>query len=198
MSKVSTPWGEAVIYFRLNPDKKFLRVNTDQSGGIGIHPSVPIPAHIERCAVIAEDGWRWFEDDQCAAVVVAFPELFSHTAVSACRDHLRHTDPETFTAHFGITLTAADSRALEQREFEANTRDNFIPTAGFGDWAWNVPKDSVYVCGWRQRDEAIAGFLVPAERFYEEACRLVLDEFPRWEPDRALPYYKPKPEALAA
>ena len=89
------------------------------------------------------------------------------------------------------------ARAIERREFEAATRDNFVVTAGFGSSFWDVPCGYVYACGFRQRDEATAGFLVPASR-YTKPDRLILDEFPRWEPDRTLQMHKRFAECPAA
>jgi hypothetical protein len=58
----------------------------------------------------------------------------------------------------------------------------------------------VYACGWRKIDEATAGFLVPADIYDINPARLVLDDFPLWEPDRTLPYSKPQtaPAQVAA
>lgn len=190
MPKISTPWGEADYFVRLDPDKKVLRVSTARSGGIGVHPSIELPPYIKRHAVVDADGWAWFDDCNCDPIIVALPNLFGRPSVEAAKNVLQHSHPETFMAHFGVALTASTSRALERREFEFRTKDQFVPTAGFGDWAWDVPEGHVYVCGWRHCDEAIAGFLVPAERFYRDADRLLLDEFPRWEPNRSLLYRK--------
>ena len=108
------------------------------------------------------------------------------------KEILQHYYPEAFMAHFGGVLTAATSRALEQREWESATANNYTVTAGFGDWTWNVPLGYVYACGWRRSDEATAGFLVPADVYNVNPGRLVLDDFQRWEPDRTLPYSKPR------
>lgn len=190
MPKLSTPWGQADVFVRLDPDKKVVRVATPSQGGIGVHPSLELAAHIEACAIVDSEGWRWFEDSGCAAVIVALPQLFSRSAFESAKLDLQHSQPETYMTHFGTVLTATTSRALEQREFESATRNKYTVVAAFGDWAWDVPQGSVYCCGWRNSDEATAGFLVPADHFYQHATRLILDDFPRWEPNRKLPYSK--------
>ena len=58
------------------------------------------------------------------------------------------------------------------------------------DTPWGVAEQGHgYVAGWRRRDEATACFLVPACDFINPE-RLVLDDFPRWEPDRSQPFVK--------
>lgn len=190
MPKLQTPWGPAETVIRLDPDDMIMCVQTATHGGIGVHPHQAVPAHITTCAEVDQDGWRWFEEDiAAAAVIVAFPHLFGPGSLDAAKDALRNTLPEIYTAHFAEALTAANSRALERREFEAATRDKFVVTAGFGSSCWNVPVGYVYACGFRQCDEATAGFLVPQAKYIKPG-RLILDEFPNWEPDRTLPYQK--------
>ena len=197
MPKLQTPWGPADTVFRLDPDDMVLRVHTSGHGRIGVHPQQAIPPHIAACAQADSEGWRWFEEDvAAAAAILAFPHLFGPSTLAAATDCLRNNLPETYTEHFGEVLTAANSRAIERREFEAATRDNFVVTAGFGSSFWDVPCGYVYACGFRQRDEATAGFLVPASR-YTAPDRLILDEFPRWEPDRTLQMHKRVPEYTA-
>ncbi len=197
MPKIQTPWGPPDTVIRLDPDDMILRVHTCSHGGIGVHPHQSIPPHIAACAQVDSEGWRWFEEDvAAAAVIIAFPHLFGQSTLAAAKDSLRNNLPATYAEHFGEVLTAANSRAIAQREFEAATRDNFIVTAGFGSSFWNVPCGYVYACGFRQRDEGTAGFLVPAAKYITPE-RLILDEFPRWEPDRTLPMNKREPELTA-
>lgn len=191
MKNFNTPWGVADEVRFYGQDRKILSVSTPSHGGIGAALDVPMPAHL---AVIGmeQGGYRWFEEDQAwAALVTAFPGYFTESDVRFAKDILQNHYPEAFTAHFGVELTAATSRALEQREWEHATAGNFVVTAGFGDWAWDVPMGKVYACGWRRKDEATAGFLVPTDVYQANPGRLVLDSFPRWEPNRNLPYSKP-------
>lgn len=198
MPKLQTPWGPAYEVRRLDANDMILRAFAAENSGIGVHPQQALPDHIARCATVGEQGWRWFEDTvAAAAVVVAFPHLFSASMLELAVDTLKHELPEAYTAHFGEPLTAATSRALERRAFEDAAMDNFVVTAGFGSAYWNVPCGHVYACGFRRRDEATAGFLVPASR-YLEPDRLILDEFPRWEPDRTLPMHKRAPDLEVA
>lgn len=169
-----------------------LRVGTSSHGGIGVMPAVAMPAHLAALADTDAYGTRWYEEDIAWAIAVtAFPDRFDPSWVNAARGTMRNEFPEAYVAHYGGALTAETSRVLERRLFEAATRDKFVVTGSFGDWAWDVPPGYVYACGWRRSDEATAGFLVPDAK-YVSPGRLVLDDFPRWEPDRTLPYFKPK------
>lgn len=195
MKNFHTPWGMADQVDSLHPEKKILRVHTPEHGGIAVAMDLPMPSYL---AGLGEQGqsYRWFEEDQAwAAPATAFPSFFHPDHVRRAKEILRDHYPEAFMAHFGGVLTAATSRALEQREWESATANRFVVTAGFGDWAWNVVPGHVYACGWRRRDEAVAGFLVPAEVYNVNPGRLVLDDYPRWEPDRTLPYSKPRTSA---
>jgi len=198
MSKLSTPWGPADYVHYHGEDRQVLRVGTSSHGGIGVLPSLSMPAYLAALADTDGYGTRWYEEDIAWAIAVtAFPDRFERTWVEAAKDTMRNEFPEAYVAHYGGVLTAETSRILERRQFEAATRNNFVVTASFGEWAWNCPTGFVYACGWRRSDEATAGFLVPAEK-YVNPGRLVLDEFPRWEPDRSLPYFKPKAETPRA
>ena len=196
MKNFQTPWGMADQVDSLHPEKnKLLGVHTPEHGGIAVAMDLPMPCYL---AALGEEGqsYRWFEEDQAwAAPATAFPSFFHPDHVRRAKEILRDHYPEAFMAHFGGVLTAATSRALEQREWESATANRFVVTAGFGDWAWNVVPGHVYACGWRRRDEAVAGFLVPAEIYNVNPGRLVLDDYPRWEPDRTLPYSKPRTSA---
>jgi hypothetical protein len=190
MKHFNTPWGVADVH-SLHPENKILRVSTATHGGIAVTLDLQMPACL---AALGTElgGYRWFEEDLAwAAPATAFPRCFHPDQVWMAREILQHNYPEAFMAHFGGVLTSATSRALEQREWESATAGRFVVTAGFGDWAWDVPRGHVYACGWRRNDEATAGFLVPAEIYDVNPGRLVLDDFTRWEPDRNLPYTKP-------
>lgn len=196
MKHFRTPWGVADQVDSLHPEKnKILRVHTSSHGGIAVALDLPMPAYL---AAIGEEGteYRWFEEDQAwVAPVTAFTRHFHPDQVLRAKDVLRDYYPEAYMAHFGTVLTAATSRALERREWESATAGKYCVTAGWGDWAWDVPAGYVYACGWRRQDEATAGFLVPADVYNVNPGRLVLDDFPRWEPDRTLPYSKPRTSA---
>jgi len=195
MKHFNTPWGVADQVHSLHPDKKILRVCTPEHGGIAVALDLQMPACLAALGM-EEGGYRWFEEDEAwAAPATAFPTFFHPDHVRGAKETLQHRYPEAFMAHFGGVLTAATSRALERREWEAATAGNFTVTSGFGDWDWNVPTGYVYACGWRKNDEATAGFLVPADIYDVNPARLVLDDFPRWEPDRTLPYSKPQTRA---
>lgn len=192
MEKLSTPWGLADYVHFHDPDRKIRRVSTSSHGGISVSRELKMPDHLAALGMRDATGCLWFEEDLAwAAVPAAFPQHFNEESLEAAQQTLRHHFPEAYVAQFGGVLTASTSRALARREWEAATANSFVVTCGFGDWAWDVPTGHVYACGWRRSDEATAGFLVPASRYVNEG-RLVLDAFPRWEPNRTLPYFKPK------
>lgn len=192
MEKLSTPWGLADYVQFHDPERRIRRVSTSSHGGFCVAHDLKMPDHLAALGMPDATGGLWFEEDlSWAAVPAAFPQHFNDETVAAAQQTLRHHFPEAYVAQFGGVLTAATSRALAQREWEAATANSFVVSCGFGDWAWNVPARHVYACGWRRSDEATARFLVPAADYINEA-RLVLDAFPHWEPDRTLPYFKPK------
>lgn len=195
MKNFHTPWGMADQVDSLHPDKQILRVHTPSNGGIAVALELQMPSYL---AALGEEGqnYRWFEEDQAwAAPATAFPSFFHPQHVRSAKDILQHHYPEAFMAHFGAVLTAATSRELEKREWESATANKYTVVAGYGDWSWDTPRGYVYACGWRRSDEATAGFLVPADVYNVNPGRLVLDDFPRWEPDRTLPYSKPRASA---
>jgi len=192
MRNMNTPWGRADYVHFHAPDRSIIRVGTSSHGGIGVASARDMPDHLASIGFV-EGEWRWFEEDQdyCAAVV-AFPEHFPPEWQESAKLTLQNWYPEAHMRHFGSVLTGATSLALEKREWESATRDKWVALSGFGDWSWNTPAGKVYACGFRARDGATAGFLVPAEEYDVNPARLVLDGYPRWEPDRTLPYTKPR------
>lgn len=175
--------------YSYHPNGKILEVETASHTRIAIAEDLPMPAALASVGNL-RTGYRWFEEDAgFAAAILAFPEHFAPARVASAKDTLRDWLPDAYMAHFEESLTAAESKLLGQREWDKATRSNFVVLAGFGDEHWNVPNGHVYACGFRQVDEATAGFLVPQDK-YVCSGRLVLDDFPRWEPDRNLPLTK--------
>lgn len=192
MRKFCTPWGVAHSVKALDWESKVLEVHTASHGGIGVHPDIELPQYAIDCADVAQDGMRWFEEDVCwAAAAIALPKFFTTEQLQCAEHTLRHSLPTAYMAAFGVVLAVEASRHLEQEAFDEATRNNFTLSAGFDSSFWNVPPGMVYACGWRRRDEATKGFLVPeAEYLGADRSRLVLDGFPEWEPDRSMPYLK--------
>jgi hypothetical protein len=189
MKQLRTPWGIAGQVASYHPERKILHARTPEQGGFAVALELPMAAHLAALGT-QDERYRWFDEELgWAAVATAFPAHFSPGSVARAKDILRDHYPEAFTAHFGVALTAATSLALEKREWEAATANNFTVCAG---WAagWDIPAGQVYAAGWRRQDEAVAGFLVPADVYRVNPSRLVLDPFPRWEPNRDLPYTK--------
>lgn len=200
MNRMSTPWGVADQVRVIDPNRKIILVSTSSHGGYGVAHDLALPQHLNALGWSCDaNDWRWFEEDQCwCAIPLAFPQFFSAATRASAEDTLRNYFPAAYEAHFGVKLTAAQSRAVERAEWEERTRDKFVVTSGFGSWAWNVPQGYVYATGWRRSDEATAGFLVPAAEYDVDPGRLVLDSYPRWEPDRSLPYSKPPRQSAEA
>lgn len=199
LNQIATPWGPSQYVHFHGDDRKVVRVGTAEHGGIGVLAGLELPAPFAGLGLTDSEGAAWYEEDQAYAIpVCAFPDRFPANWVDAARATLRDEFPEAYMAHFGVVLTSATSRALARREFEDATRDKFTVSTAFGSSHWNVPSGFVMACGWRRRDEAVASFLVPVERYEVNPGRLVLDEFPRWEPDRSLPYLKPAENRAAS
>ncbi len=187
--RFSTPWGAAELVRFLSPSGDVVRTASASHGGEGVRTQVPIPAALADIGTVI-GTWRWFEEDHAwSAVAMAFPHLYPTAQVEDAKSILRNRFPEAYSAHFGETLGPSDSQVLDQRAWERETIDSYCVIAGFSSNFWNVPEGQVYACGFRARDESVAGFLVPQEQ-YVNPMRLVLDPFPRWEPDRSKPYLK--------
>ena len=192
-----TPWGDAHTASYYDPARKIVHVSTASHGGIGVDLALDMPAHL---AAIGEcdDKRRWFEEDEAwAAVAIAFPQFFSAAVVEQAKETLKHWRPDAYMVHFGVTLGPADSHVLEQRAWDHATRDNFVTTAVWNDAFWESPVAMSTLRASALDDEAIAGFLIRRSEC-ANATRLVLDGFPRWEPDRTKPYCKPPLAECAA
>lgn len=201
---MNTPWGTADSVEAKAQDKSVIVVRTSSHGGIGVHiPTHPVPEHFMRLG-ICDDTWAWFEEDDCwPAPALMFPELFPSEQADA-ESSLRNWHPEAYAAHFGRTPTASESIRVHQAETRERLKNHYTVKTTWGDWAWNVPQGHLYVVGRRESDGEEAGFLIPpAEGFADAFCapkedykkpinEIVLDAYPRWEPDRSLPYIKPR------
>jgi hypothetical protein len=88
--------------------------------------------------------------------------------------------------------SAAESMEVRTRTLKVQLQDKFTVKATWGDWAWDVPQGHLYILGQRSSDMVEAGFLVPEADYKTPVDEIVLDAYPRWEPDRRLPYSKPK------
>lgn len=195
MNNLTTPWGKAHYVQLHGGDGQVLGVGTASHGGIGVHPAISLPQPFEALALVDEEGWRWFEEDEAwAAAVLALPQRFPGELQQKAQETLRHCLPDVYSAHFKVTLTSKDSYVLGQREREAATAGNFIPTCALDSSYYDVPEGHVWVSGWRRRDEATEGFLLPEEAYASGDPYLVLDSFRRWMPNTAMPRRK----ALAA
>lgn len=188
-----TPWGPADDVQDISGDGTIIYVSTAGHGGIGVATSRKMPPAYASIPIVQGD-WRWFEHD-CAmcAPVLAFPHLFKPDGVQQAKDTLRNWYPMVFAMVYGHTPTAEESTEMARLEFEVRTKDKFVPRVAWGDWAWNVPEGQTLVRGVRKSDGAEAEFLVPNDDY--KTSRMVLDSYPRWSPDRTLPYTKPKADA---
>ena len=187
-----TPWGPADLLEAKCSDKSVIVVSTSSHGGIGVHvPTHPSPQHL-RVLGICDDTWAWFEEDCAwAAAALMLPELFPEDQDFA-RSTLCNWYPEVYAQHFGTLPTAAQSIAVRQAEIKERLKNHFTVKATWGDWAWDVPLGQIYVLGCRTSDGAETGFLVPSEDYKSPVDEIILDAYPRWEPDRTLPGTKPK------
>jgi hypothetical protein len=191
--QMCTPWGTAQVVDKLSPDATVVRVSTAEHGGIGIqHEMVSIPQHL-RFGAIYDQTWAWFEEDEAAALaVLVVPHFFSNEYQECAKETMRNSYPDAYEKHFGEKLEVHQSRELQARELAARTHNLYTPSTAWGDWAWDVPRGFVYVLGYRRSDESTAGFLVPKDRYRPPHNLIILDEFPRWTPDKSQPQSKPK------
>ena len=187
-----TPWGAADSLEAKCSDNSVIVVGTSSHGGIGVHtPTHVIPEHFKGLAICG-GTWAWFEED-CAwsAAVLMFPNLFP-AEQEAAKLTLRNWYPAVYAAHYGRMPTAAESHKVRSDEIKERLKNNYTVDATWGDWAWNVPPGHLYVIGRRSSDGHEAGFLVPKKDYESPVDEIVLDAYPRWEPDRSLPYTKPR------
>lgn len=190
----NTPWGIADYVKDVAGDGTVLIVSTSSHGGIGVHTSRAMPAYF-RSQALTSGEWLWFEEDcDWAIAALSFPDLFPKDQDNA-KQTLCNWHPDVYAEHFGQLPTAAQSLKVAERERDERLKDKFTVSSGHSDSSWNIPKGFVYASGWRRADGAKQGFLVPKDK-YVNLHELVLDDFPRWEPDLTLPYMKPK--AVAA
>lgn len=186
---INTPWGVADSVRDVSGDGEVIVVSTSSHGGIGVKETRQLPPYMTPYG-LACSGFLFFEEDRDWSLpVCAFPDLFPKRQ-EAAKDTILNWHPGVYEKHFGHKPTAAESLAVAEAERHERLKNNFIPSTGFGDWAWDVPKGYVYALGWRRADRATKGFLVPKAQ-YVNLHELVLDAFPAWAPDKTQPYSKP-------
>jgi hypothetical protein len=197
MKHLSTPWDVADYVKPLSTNGDVIRVGTPGHGGIGVKRTLAMPKHLASVAIL-DSKWRWFEEDlDWACVAIAFPELFNAKSIEAANATLLAWLPDVYEKHYGRKPTAEESHEIRERELREKHKSNYRVQSATGDWAYNVPLGQVYVVGHRESDNSTAGFLVPHAE-YKGYSTLVLDNYPRFEPDKSLPYSKPLPGAVAA
>lgn len=195
MIKMTTPWGQADNVSYLNPERTLVRVHTASHGGIGVRFDVTMPSHLD--PGVSGDMWRWFEEDQEWCIpALAFPMYFKPEMVQIATDLLRNWYPDAYEIHFGQMVTAEHSAARRRDELNQRLRAKYRVRASWGDWAWDVPAGKVLALGVRDSDGDEATFLVPHSE-YVNLDELVLDKYPRFTPDRTLPYTKPREKSTA-
>lgn len=194
---MATPWGPASFLMAKNPDKSVIVASTCSHGGIGVHiPTHSIPEHFKTLSICV-DSWAWFEEDCAwAAAALMFPDLFPKDQDFA-KSTLCNWYPRVYEAHFGSSPSAAQSMVVRQNEILDRLKNHFTVKATWGDWAWDVPQGKIYVLGRRTSDGVEAGFLLPSDDYKSPIDEIILDAYPRWEPDRTLPLSKPK-EAIGS
>lgn len=188
--RFSTPWGIADSITNITPDRLIVSVGTPSHGGIGVSKKLSMPDYFKNEAIESTD-WFWFEED-CAwsCVPCAFPQYFDQKTIESAKTSLCNWFPDAYALHFGVSPIAQESLVVRKRELDARLNNHFRPKAGYGDWAWNVPLDHVYVVGFRASDGASQGFLLKKDD-YQNTDEIILDKFQKWEPDQTLPYSKP-------
>lgn len=189
MKSMTTPWGFSEQVSSMSPDGLIISVQTLRHGGIGINKKLEMPEYLASVS-IQDSEWRWFEED-CgwACVALAFPQYFKAHHLDLAKTIVLNVYPHVYEKHYGVKPDIAESRALRRMDLESRLENSFRPRTAFGDWAWDVPKGSVYVVGFKAVDGSSKGFLVPKDQ-YANPDTLVLDGFPSFEPNTELPYSK--------
>jgi hypothetical protein len=200
MKNMYTPWGFSQHVTAISPDQNIVLVETASHGGIGVRRELPMPAHLDIPRDSENQEWRWYEEDSAVAcVALAFPQFFKKEALESATKIILNDYPAIYEAHFGRKPTADESRAVYEAELNERLKNNFRVKSAFGDWAWDVPKGFTYVLGYRLRDMAEDGFLVPsAEYEASKPNELILDNYPRFKANTDLPYSKPVLQATSA
>ena len=195
MKTMNTPWGPADGISYLNDERTIIRVHTSSHGGIGVRCDVPMPPHFP-CGLDG-DNWRWYEEDQeWCFPATAYPACFKPDAVQIAKDLMRNWYPDAFEAHFAEKVTSSNSAARRRDELNSRLHGNYRVKACWSDSCWNVPTGQVLALGVRASDGDEATFLVPKPD-YKALDELVLDRYPRFTPDRTLPYSKPREQIPA-
>ena len=178
MSGTHTPWGAADQARKLAPG--IMQYQTPSHGGIHLSPSrqAKMPPALQRSG-----GW-YEEDCEWALAAFVFPDAFDPDVAAQADQTVRDWYPDDYTAATGVTLTAATSQTLREREAHVQYHDQYVTVAAWGDWHRNVPAGMVGVCAVRGgRNEAgryastdEKYFLVPSAEY--DAPRAVPIGFP--------------------
>jgi len=170
-----SPWGGVQSAKEYAPG--IWSVCTPSHGGFSLSP--------ERNTKVA-DCWRsdtgWYEEDcEWAIVCATWPEFFTEVWRLQADVTLRNWHPDGYEATHGVTLTAANSHAVAEREFWERHIEDFVVRSAWGDhMAW-VPEGFVGViagigrrpvCG-SPREERY--FLVPASEYRLGSHGFVID-----------------------
>lgn len=173
-----TPWGNADIQKTIAPG--IVEVTTPSHGGIHLTPGLNRKVHA---------AWRdksgWYEEDcQWAIVAVTFPQHFQEkfqdgkfagqTYVEYAHGVLKRWFPDQYGTVYGVTVTAAESNIVAEREFKAAHADRWLSTSAWGhrndrNGRLRVPAGWVGVCasigGSRAHDAEERWFLVPEAEY---------------------------------
>ncbi len=166
----TSPWGAIQGKKELAPG--IWQVSTAGHGGIKLsrERNAAVPKYMRR-----EGGW-YEEDCDWALAAVVHPIGFhrvikiegkpDRTEFEVAMETFRNWYPSEYERFSGIMLEPGQSLKRDEQLFEIETRDKFVVTAAWGEWADWVPAGKVGVCAVnRSQSQVIKYFLVDAKRY---------------------------------
>lgn len=174
-----TPWGRADTERMIAPG--IVEVTTASHGGIHLVPDLN-----GKVNAVWRDKAGWYEEDcDWAIVAVTFPEHFRDKKIEDgpevgltheqyAHNVLKRWYPDEYGTVFGVTVTAAESNIVAEREFKAAHADRWLSTSAWGhrndrNGRLRVPAGWVGVCasvgGSRAHGSEERWFLVPEAEY---------------------------------
>jgi len=179
----STPWGSS--QYSKQYGKGIVYYGTAGHGGFHVSATllVHMPDYLKTADGYADGTKGWFEED-CAwsLVVTAFPGRFDDKMREEAKETLRHTYPEVYERHYGVTLQPGESHKRDEQLFLQAHANDYLVLAAWGDWHEKVPEGFVGVFAGRGGRTASGGypadtkyFLVPDAEYQMQSGHFVVN-----------------------
>ena len=166
---VRTPWGKSDESVYVAEGIRFYYTPSHGGYGVSIRKAEQMPKPLRKLGELFA-GKLWFEEDvDWAAVVAAFPDLFSEEDQKKAIRTLRHWHTDEYEEWAGEEVPEEESHVKSDRAFGTKHANDWVAISAFGDWAEGVPKGMVGVLatkgGSRKPGAEKAWFLVPKEEY---------------------------------